>query len=66
MPSISSNKRRKKLEDPLEGWVMQDPDTGEELTGKEWVERYPEEFEKRYKKDHQRYLDYLAQSVLDS
>ncbi|KAJ7440673.1 hypothetical protein B0H11DRAFT_2352527 [Mycena galericulata] len=40
MPSISSNKRRKKLEDPLEGWVMQDPDTGEELTGKEWVERY--------------------------
>ncbi|KAJ7930255.1 hypothetical protein B0H13DRAFT_1858884 [Mycena leptocephala] len=66
MPSISSNKRRKKLEDPLDGWVMQDPDTGEELTGKEWVERYPEEFEKRYKKDHQRYLDYLAQSVLDS
>ncbi|KAJ7348526.1 hypothetical protein DFH08DRAFT_959924 [Mycena albidolilacea] len=66
MPSISSNKRRKKLEDPLDGWVMQDPDTGKELTGKEWVERYSEEFEKRYKKDHQRYLDYLAQSVLDS
>jgi hypothetical protein len=65
MPSISSNKRRKKLEDPLEGWVMQAPDTGEELTGKEWVERYPKEFEKRYK-DLQRYLDYLAQSVLDS
>jgi hypothetical protein len=45
---------------------MQDPDTGEELTGKEWVERYPEEFKMRYKKDHQRYLDYLAQSVSDS
>ncbi|KAJ7730405.1 hypothetical protein B0H16DRAFT_1773849 [Mycena metata] len=56
-----SNKRRKKLEDPLVGWMMQDPDTGEELTGHEWVKRYPDEFEQRYKKDHQRYLDYLAQ-----
>jgi hypothetical protein len=61
--STSSSKRRKKLEDPLVGWVMQDPDTAEELTGHEWVKRYPDEFAKRYKKDHQRYLDYLAQSV---
>ncbi|KAJ7814719.1 hypothetical protein B0H13DRAFT_2381539 [Mycena leptocephala] len=61
--SSSSSKRRKKLEDPLAGWVMQDPDTGANLTGHEWVELYPDEFEKRYKKDHQRYLDYLAQSV---
>ncbi|KAJ7465620.1 hypothetical protein FB451DRAFT_1487168 [Mycena latifolia] len=53
----------KKLEDPLAGWVMQDPDTGEKLTGHEWVERNPEEFAQRYKKDHQRYLQYLAQSV---
>ncbi|KAJ7936306.1 hypothetical protein B0H13DRAFT_2304025 [Mycena leptocephala] len=59
----STNKRRKKLEDPLVGWVMQDPDTGEELSGHEWVKRYPDEFEKHYKKDHQRYLDYLEQSV---
>ncbi|KAJ7855719.1 hypothetical protein B0H14DRAFT_3645262 [Mycena olivaceomarginata] len=36
----SSNKRQKKLEDPLAGWVMQDPDTGEKLTGHEWVKRY--------------------------
>ncbi|KAF8169697.1 hypothetical protein K438DRAFT_1983083 [Mycena galopus ATCC 62051] len=44
-PSVMpSNKRRKKLDDPLDGWVMQDPDTGKELTRKEWVERYPEEF----------------------
>ncbi|KAJ7884989.1 hypothetical protein B0H13DRAFT_2666902 [Mycena leptocephala] len=64
--STSSSKRRKKLEDPLAGWVMQDPDTGEELTRKEWVERYPEDFKMCYKKDHQRYLDYLAQSVSDS
>ena len=42
---------------------MQDPDTGEKLTGHEWVERFPEEFAQRYKKDHQRYLEYLAQSV---
>ncbi|KAJ6521075.1 hypothetical protein DFH09DRAFT_224093 [Mycena vulgaris] len=61
--STSSSKRRKKLEDPLVGWVMQDPDTAEELTGHEWVKRYPDEFAKRYKKDHQRYLEYLAQSV---
>ncbi|KAJ6529350.1 hypothetical protein B0H19DRAFT_531758 [Mycena capillaripes] len=61
--STSSGKRRKKLEDPLVGWVMQDPDTAEELTGHEWVKRYPDEFAKRYKKDHQRYLEYLAQSV---
>ncbi|KAJ6554724.1 hypothetical protein B0H19DRAFT_152127 [Mycena capillaripes] len=59
----STNKRRKKLEDPLVGWVMQYPDTGEELSGHEWVKHYPDEFEKRYKKDHQRYLDYLAQSI---
>ncbi|KAJ7102070.1 hypothetical protein C8R44DRAFT_747081 [Mycena epipterygia] len=61
--SVPSRKRQKKLEDPLAGWVMQDPDTGEKLTGHEWVERFPDEFETRYKKDHQRYLDYLAQSV---
>ncbi|KAJ7448980.1 hypothetical protein FB451DRAFT_1567122 [Mycena latifolia] len=60
---VSSNKRQKKLEDPLAGWVMQDPDAGEKLTGHEWVERNPEEFAQRYKKDHQRYLQYLAQSV---
>ncbi|KAF8189161.1 hypothetical protein K438DRAFT_1971805 [Mycena galopus ATCC 62051] len=63
MPSVSSTKRRKKLEDPLAKWVMRDPDTGEELTGHEWVKRHPDEFKKRYKKDHQRYLDYLAQSA---
>ncbi|KAJ6556560.1 hypothetical protein DFH09DRAFT_1317880 [Mycena vulgaris] len=61
--SVPSRKRRRKLEDPLAGWVMEDPDTGEKLTGHEWVERFPDEFETRYKKDHQRYLDYLAQSV---
>ncbi|KAJ6545927.1 hypothetical protein B0H10DRAFT_2385754 [Mycena sp. CBHHK59/15] len=60
--SVPSRKRRRKLEDPLAGWVMEDPDTGEKLTGHEWVERFPDEFETRYKKDHQRYLDYLAQS----
>ncbi|KAJ7703675.1 hypothetical protein B0H17DRAFT_1040862 [Mycena rosella] len=27
------------------------------------VERYPEEFKQRYKKNHQRYLQYIAQSV---
>ena len=42
---------------------MQDPGTGERLTGKEWVERSLDEFETRYKKEPQRYLDYLAQSV---
>jgi hypothetical protein len=42
---------------------MQDPDTGEKVTEHEWVERFPEEFAQRYKKDHQRYLEYLAQSV---
>ncbi|KAJ7773919.1 hypothetical protein B0H16DRAFT_114703 [Mycena metata] len=61
--STPSSKRQKRLEDPLLGWVMQDPDTGEKLTGHEWVERYPDEFAKRYKKDHQRYLEYIAQSV---
>jgi hypothetical protein len=61
--SIPSRKRQKKLEDPLDGWMMVDPDTGKELTGHQWVEHYPDEFEKRYKKDHQRYLDYLAQSI---
>ena len=58
--SIPSSKRQK-LEDPLAGWIMVDPDTSEELTRHQWVERYPEEFEKRYKKDHQCYIDYLAQ-----
>ncbi|KAJ6535643.1 hypothetical protein B0H19DRAFT_1241095 [Mycena capillaripes] len=62
----SSNKRQKKLEDPLAGWVMQDPDTGEKLTGHEWVKRYPEEFAERYKKDHRRYIEYLAQAEVDS
>lgn len=32
---VSSNKSQKKLEDSLAGWVMQDPDTGEKLTGYE-------------------------------
>ncbi|KAJ6518377.1 hypothetical protein DFH09DRAFT_1098563 [Mycena vulgaris] len=41
----SSNKHQKKLGDPLAGWVMQDPDTGEKLSGHEWVECYPEELE---------------------
>ncbi|KAJ6628320.1 hypothetical protein B0H10DRAFT_1940517 [Mycena sp. CBHHK59/15] len=59
--SIPSRKRQKKLEDPLAGSMVVDPDTCEELTGHQWVERYPEEFEKRYKKDHQHYIDYLAQ-----
>ncbi|KAF8137726.1 hypothetical protein K438DRAFT_1786414 [Mycena galopus ATCC 62051] len=62
----SSNKRQKKLEDPLGGWVMQDPDTGEKLTGHEWVKCYPEEFAERYKKDHRRYIEYLAQAEVDS
>jgi hypothetical protein len=42
--------------------MMVDPDTSEELTRHQWVERYPEEFEKRYKKDYQHHIDYLAQS----
>jgi hypothetical protein len=42
---------------------MQDPKTDEKLTGHEWIEHFPEEFAKCYKKDHQRYLEYLAQSV---
>jgi hypothetical protein len=42
---------------------MQGPDTGEKLTGHEWAERFPEEFAPHYKKDRQRYLEYLAQSV---
>ncbi|KAJ7899705.1 hypothetical protein B0H13DRAFT_1883793 [Mycena leptocephala] len=58
---VSSNKRQKKLEDSLAGWLMQDADTGEKLTGYEWVKRDPEEFAQRSKKDHQRYLDYFAQ-----
>ncbi|KAJ6614445.1 hypothetical protein B0H10DRAFT_2221324 [Mycena sp. CBHHK59/15] len=62
----SSNKHQKKREDPLAGWVMQDPDTGEKLTGHEWVKRYPEEFAERYKKDHRRYIEYLAQAEVDS
>ncbi|KAJ6536505.1 hypothetical protein B0H10DRAFT_2246340 [Mycena sp. CBHHK59/15] len=60
-----SNKYLKKLEDPLAGWVMQDPDTGEKLTGHEWVKRYPEEFAEHYKKDHRRYIEYLAQAEVD-
>ncbi|KAJ7658241.1 hypothetical protein DFH06DRAFT_1196427 [Mycena polygramma] len=60
---VSSRKRRKKLVDPLAGWDIEDPDTGEQLTGHEWVERYPEEFKQHYKKDHQRYLEFLAQSA---
>ncbi|KAJ7476466.1 hypothetical protein FB451DRAFT_1173323 [Mycena latifolia] len=42
--AAGGRRRRKKLEDPLAGWVMQDPDTGEQLSGHEWVKRYPEEF----------------------
>jgi hypothetical protein len=30
--------------DPLAEWVMQNPGTGDEPTGHEWVERYPGEF----------------------
>ncbi|KAJ7263387.1 hypothetical protein C8J57DRAFT_1512889 [Mycena rebaudengoi] len=60
-----SNKRQKKVVDPLAGWVMEDPDTGEELTGHEWVKRYPEEFAERYKKDHRRYIEYLAEAEVD-
>ncbi|KAJ7796708.1 hypothetical protein B0H14DRAFT_3157834 [Mycena olivaceomarginata] len=44
--SIPSRKHQKKLEDPLAGWMMVDPDTGKELTGHQWVEHYPDEFEK--------------------
>ncbi|KAF8156158.1 hypothetical protein K438DRAFT_1986924 [Mycena galopus ATCC 62051] len=62
----SSNKRQKKYEDLLGGWVMQDPDTGEKLTGHEWVKCYPEEFAQHYKKDHRRYIEYLAQAEVDS
>ncbi|KAJ6615707.1 hypothetical protein B0H10DRAFT_2255264 [Mycena sp. CBHHK59/15] len=57
-PSVS-NKRQKQPQDPLAGWVMEDPDTGEKLTGHEWVERNPGEFAERYPKDHKRYLEYL-------
>ncbi|KAJ7612019.1 hypothetical protein DFH06DRAFT_1147371 [Mycena polygramma] len=60
---VLSRKRRKKLVDPLAGWDMEDPDTGEQLTGHEWVRRYPEEFKQHYKRDHQRYLEFLAQSA---
>ncbi|KAJ7766550.1 hypothetical protein DFH07DRAFT_955310 [Mycena maculata] len=34
-----------------------------ELTGHEWVKRYLEEFAERYKRDHCRYLEYVAQHV---
>jgi hypothetical protein len=61
----SSNKRRQKLEDPLARRVMQDPDTGKQLSGHKWVQRYPEEFEERYKKDHSRYIEYIAQVGVD-
>ncbi|KAJ6611331.1 hypothetical protein B0H10DRAFT_2192985 [Mycena sp. CBHHK59/15] len=57
-PSVS-NKRQKQPQDPLAGWVMEDPDTGEKLTGHEWVERNPGEFAEHYPKDHKRYLEYL-------
>ncbi|KAJ7847128.1 hypothetical protein B0H14DRAFT_2583771 [Mycena olivaceomarginata] len=50
---------QKKVEDPLAGWMMEDPETCEQLTGHEWVARYPEEFALRYKKDHKHYLEYL-------
>ncbi|KAF8144511.1 hypothetical protein K438DRAFT_2029147 [Mycena galopus ATCC 62051] len=39
MPSVSSTKCRKKLEDPLAKWVMRDPDTGEELTGHDAIRK---------------------------
>jgi hypothetical protein len=52
--AVPSRKRRKKIEDPLAGWVMEDQGTGERLTGNEWVERSLDEFETRYKKDPQR------------
>ncbi|KAJ7125984.1 hypothetical protein C8R44DRAFT_733911 [Mycena epipterygia] len=55
----TSNKRKRKMEDPLAGWEMQDTATGETLTGHEWVKCNPEEFAQRFKKDHKRYLDYL-------
>ncbi|KAJ7934883.1 hypothetical protein B0H13DRAFT_1854875 [Mycena leptocephala] len=58
-PSDASSKRQKKLEDPLVGWMMEDPETREQLTGHEWVARYPEEFSRCSKKDHKRYLEYL-------
>lgn len=49
-PSDASSKRQKKLKDPLVGWMMEDPETRERLTGHEWVAHYPEEFSRRYKK----------------
>ncbi|KAJ6472086.1 hypothetical protein C8R45DRAFT_1104288 [Mycena sanguinolenta] len=58
-PSDASSKRQKKLEDPLVGWMTEDPETHEQLTGHEWVAPYPEEFAQHYKKDHKRYLEYL-------
>jgi hypothetical protein len=40
---------------------MQDPDTGDEFTGHEWVERFSGEFAQALQKDHECYLEYLAQ-----
>ncbi|KAF8171454.1 hypothetical protein K438DRAFT_1982150 [Mycena galopus ATCC 62051] len=64
-PSVS-NKRQKQPQDPLAGWVMEDPETGEKLTGHEWVERNPGEFAERYPKDRKRYLEYLKLQALSS
>ncbi|KAF8207906.1 hypothetical protein K438DRAFT_1755304 [Mycena galopus ATCC 62051] len=47
---LLSNKRQKHPQDPLAGWVMENPDSGEQLTGHEWVERNPAEFTERYPK----------------
>ncbi|KAJ7071887.1 hypothetical protein B0H15DRAFT_965755 [Mycena belliarum] len=63
LPGPSSGKRQKMLTDPLANWEMEDPDTMERLTGHEWVRRFPDEFEKCYKKTHRDYVNYLAQSA---
>ncbi|KAJ7190543.1 hypothetical protein GGX14DRAFT_603962 [Mycena pura] len=57
--ALPSTKRTKPPVDPLAGWLMKDPDTGEQLTGEAWVKRYPEEFAKRYPRDHRHYLEYI-------
>ncbi|KAF8139441.1 hypothetical protein K438DRAFT_1785673 [Mycena galopus ATCC 62051] len=64
-PSGASSKRQKRVEDPLAGWMMKDPETREQLTGHDWVARYPEELALRYKKDHKRYLEYLEYTAQD-
>ncbi|KAJ7082753.1 hypothetical protein B0H15DRAFT_932659 [Mycena belliarum] len=63
LPGPSSGKRQKTLTDPLANWEMEDPDTKERLTGHEWVRRFPNEFERCYKKTHRDYVNYLAQSA---